>query len=90
MTMPRRPAGPTPTTPQRVGSRDQLTGVAAALSQEYAGRLDVVSIEGVAADELAVLDEARVREVIAILAIGRATPTLGMGVGETWRRPMTR
>jgi nucleotide-binding universal stress UspA family protein len=91
MTMPRWPAGPTPTTPQRVGSQDHLSAVSAALSQEFAGRLDVVSIEGVPAQELAAFAEAQVRDVIAILAIGRARlRRWAWASGRPGGGPMTR
>jgi len=54
--------------PQGAGSRDQLSWVSTALSQEFADRLDAVTIERVAAEELAAFDEARVRDFIPILA----------------------
>jgi hypothetical protein len=46
--------------------------VSAALSREFADRLDPVIIERVAAEEVAAFDKARVRDFIPILAMRRA------------------
>jgi hypothetical protein len=71
-TMANQSIGQTRTIPQGVGSRDHLSLVSAALSQEFAERLDVAIIQRVAAEELAAFDDARVRDFIPILAIQRA------------------
>jgi hypothetical protein len=86
MTMPRRSAGLTPTTPQGVGSRDHLSAVAAALSEDFADRLDAVSIERVATEELAAFAEARVRTSSRSWPSGAHDSDAGHGRRETWRR----
>jgi hypothetical protein len=52
--------------------RDHLTRVTAALCQEFGTSLDAVSIERVAAEEVALFDEARIRESVPLLAIRQA------------------
>jgi len=45
-----------------------LSWVCTALSQEFGNRLDAVTIERIAAEEVAAFDEARVRDFVPILA----------------------
>ena len=54
------------------GRQDHVSWVSEALSREFADRLDGVTIERVAAEEIAAFDEARVRDFIPILAARRA------------------
>ena len=70
-TTPRRSEGTPRIFPQGAGSRDQLSWVCTALYREFGNRLDAVTIERVAAEEVAAFDEARVRDFIPILAMRR-------------------
>jgi hypothetical protein len=56
--------------------------VRAALSGEFADRVDVVTIERVAAEEVAAFNEARVGDFIAVLAIRRGRIRL-----REWEHP---
>jgi hypothetical protein len=77
--------------PQGVGGRDHLSWVCSALSPEFADRLDAMSIERVAAEEVAAFAEASVRDSIPILAIRRARLRLWeWALGRYGRRSMTR
>jgi hypothetical protein len=61
------------------------------LSPEFADRLDAMSIERVAAEEVAAFAEASVRDSIPILAIRRARLRLWeWALGRYGRRSMTR
>jgi Protein-tyrosine-phosphatase-like, N-terminal domain len=62
--------------PERLERRSHLSRVCAALSEEFAERLDAATIERVAADELAAYDGARIREFIPIMATRRARARL--------------
>jgi hypothetical protein len=52
--------------------REHVSRVFAALSQEFGTRLDAVTIERIASEEVAAFDEARIRDFVPLLAIRQA------------------
>jgi hypothetical protein len=61
---------------ERDRSRDPLSAVRAGLSEEFANLVDLTIIERVASEEVAAFADARVRDFVAILAIGRGRARL--------------